>query len=152
MLARAHGRDYLEKSPLARMARAQIVSPQGDEPLLFYTDQLDEYLKAHRVETLIYMGFATEEIGPLLRTSKEPVPISGVCAVFAESEVINHLTLGTPPADIMQGAIESLTSRCIQLMRRVKAAPEHTLIGPCSTKTRTPSAHARSMTREKSRV
>ncbi len=40
------------------------------------------------------MGYATEEIGPLAATSKEPVPISGVCAVFAESEVINHLSPG----------------------------------------------------------
>ena len=60
---------------------------------------------------------------------KEPVPISGVCAVFAESEVINHLSLGTPPADIMQGAIESLTGRSVQLIKRVKAGPEYTLIG-----------------------
>ena len=35
-------------------------------------------------------------------------PISGVCAVFAESEVINHLSQGAAPADIMQGAIVSL--------------------------------------------
>ena len=80
-------------------------------------------------KTARYMGFGTEEIGPLLATSKEPVPISGVCAVFAESEVINQLSLGTPPADIMQGAIESLVGRCVQLMRRVKAEPEYTLIG-----------------------
>ncbi|MCP3991860.1 MAG: hypothetical protein GY724_22495 [Actinomycetia bacterium] len=80
-------------------------------------------------KTARYMGFDTEEISVLLTTSKEPVPISGVCAVFAESEVINHLSLGTPPADIMQGAIESLTGRSVQLMRRVRAEPEFTLIG-----------------------
>jgi predicted CoA-substrate-specific enzyme activase len=80
-------------------------------------------------KTARYMGYGTEEIGPLLVTSKEPVPISGVCAVFAESEVINHLSLGTPPSDIMQGAIESLVSRSVQLMKRVKAEPEFTLVG-----------------------
>ncbi len=80
-------------------------------------------------KTARYMGFSTEEIGPLMVTSKDPVPISGVCAVFAESEVINHLSLGTPPSDIMQGAIESLTSRSVQLIKRVKAEPEYTLIG-----------------------
>ncbi len=80
-------------------------------------------------KTARYMGFTTEEIGPLMVTSKEPVPISGVCAVFAESEVINHLSLGTPPSDIMQGAIESLTSRSVQLIKRVRAEPEYTLIG-----------------------
>ncbi len=80
-------------------------------------------------KTARYMGFSTQEIGPLMVTSKNPVPISGVCAVFAESEVINHLSLGTPPSDIMQGAIESLTSRSVQLIKRVRAEPEYTLIG-----------------------
>lgn len=80
-------------------------------------------------KTARYMGFSTAEIGPLMATSKEPVPISGVCAVFAESEVINHLSLGTPPSDIMQGAIESLVDRSVQLMKRVKAPPEYTLVG-----------------------
>ncbi len=80
-------------------------------------------------KTARYMGYETEEISGLLATSKEPVPISGVCAVFAESEVINHLSQGTPPADIMQGAIESLTGRSVQLMKRVHAEPEYTLIG-----------------------
>lgn len=80
-------------------------------------------------KTARYMGYSIEEMGPLLATSKEPVPISGVCAVFAESEVINHLSLGTPPPEIMQGAIESLVDRCVQLMKRVKAEPEYTLIG-----------------------
>lgn len=80
-------------------------------------------------KTARYMGFSTEEIGPLMATSKEPVTISGVCAVFAESEVINHLSLGTPPSDIMRGAMESLVERCVQLLKRVKAEPEYTLIG-----------------------
>ena len=80
-------------------------------------------------KTAKYMGFQTEEISPLLSTSKEPVPISGVCAVFAESEVINHLSLGAPPSDIMQGAIESLVSRALQLIKRVKGEPEFTLVG-----------------------
>jgi len=60
MLARAHGRDYLGRSPLARMRRAEIVSPREDEPLFFYTDQLDAYLKEREIETLIYTGFATD--------------------------------------------------------------------------------------------
>jgi predicted CoA-substrate-specific enzyme activase len=80
-------------------------------------------------KTARYMGYKTEEIGPLLVTSHEPATISGVCAVFAESEVINHLSLGTPPADIMRGSAESLVERSVQLTRRVKAAPEYTLVG-----------------------
>jgi (R)-2-hydroxyacyl-CoA dehydratese activating ATPase len=80
-------------------------------------------------KTARYMGYSVEALGPLMETSRAAVPISGVCAVFAESEVINHLSLGTPPGDIMQGAIESLTTRTVQLLRRVKAQPEYTLVG-----------------------
>lgn len=80
-------------------------------------------------KTARYMGYTTEEIGPLAATSKETVPISGVCAVFAESEVINHLSLGASPADIMYGSITSLVSRSVQLMKRVRMEPAFTLIG-----------------------
>jgi len=80
-------------------------------------------------KTARYMGYETQDIGSLLDTSRDPATISGVCAVFAESEVINQLSLGTPPADIMQGSIESLTTRTIQLMRRIKGTAEYTLIG-----------------------
>ncbi|MHC4958010.1 MAG: acyl-CoA dehydratase activase [Planctomycetota bacterium] len=80
-------------------------------------------------KTARYMGFETEEIGPLAATSKEPVPISGVCAVFAESEVINHLSQGCAPADIMHGSMQSLVGKAVQLMKRVRMEPEYTLVG-----------------------
>ncbi|MDA8033788.1 MAG: acyl-CoA dehydratase activase [Actinomycetota bacterium] len=80
-------------------------------------------------KTARYMGFGIEEVGPLASTSRSDVSISGVCAVFAEAEVINHLSQGIAPADIMHGAIASLVSRSVQLMKRAKMEPEHTLIG-----------------------
>ena len=80
-------------------------------------------------KTARYMGYSTEQIGPLAELSREAVPISGVCAVFAESEVINHLSQGTSPSDIMQGAIVSLVDRSIQLMKRVQMQPQFTLTG-----------------------
>lgn len=80
-------------------------------------------------KTARYMGYSIAEIGPLVATSKRQVAISGVCAVFAESEVINHLSVGSAPADIMHGAIASLVDRSVQLMKRVQMEPEYTLIG-----------------------
>lgn len=80
-------------------------------------------------KTAFYMGYTTEEIDPLAATSKHAVSISGVCAVFAESEVINHLSHGSAPADIMHGAIISLVDRSVQLMKRVRMEPEFTLVG-----------------------
>jgi predicted CoA-substrate-specific enzyme activase len=80
-------------------------------------------------KTARYMGYSTPEIGPLVETSKDATSISGVCAVFAESEVINHLSQGVAPADIMHGAIVSLVGRSVQLMKRVQMEKEFTLIG-----------------------
>ena len=60
MLERAHGKNYLDRSPLATMQRAEIVSPLNNEPLFFYTDPFDAWLKARHIDTLIYAGFATD--------------------------------------------------------------------------------------------
>jgi len=83
-------------------------------------------------KTARYMGFDPEQIGELALRSEEPVTISSVCAVFAESEVINHLTSGTPPEDIMYGAVRSLAGRAVQLMKRVGMEPEYTFAGGMS--------------------
>ncbi|MEE8336114.1 MAG: acyl-CoA dehydratase activase [Candidatus Neomarinimicrobiota bacterium] len=80
-------------------------------------------------KTARYMGYETEEIGALVQTSKEEVSISGVCAVFAESEVINQLSLGSAPADIMHGAMSSLVRRALQLLRRVRMEAPVALTG-----------------------
>jgi len=80
-------------------------------------------------KTARYMGFETEQIGALAGTSSVAVSISGVCTVFAEAEVINHLSQGIAAADIMHGAILSLVGKSVQLMKRVKVEPEVTLIG-----------------------
>ena len=80
-------------------------------------------------KTARYLGYSIQEIGPLVEYARDPVPISGVCAVFAESEVINHVSNGAQPADIMHGAMESLIERSVRLMKRVQMEPEFTLVG-----------------------
>lgn len=80
-------------------------------------------------KTARYLGLTTEDIGPYALRSTSPKPISSVCAVFAESEVINHLSNGVPAEDIMMGAMVSLGGRAIQLMRRVGLEPGFMLTG-----------------------
>jgi (R)-2-hydroxyacyl-CoA dehydratese activating ATPase len=76
-----------------------------------------------------YLGHRIEEMSGMLEASTAPVSISGVCAVFAESEVINHVSAGASPGDIMHGAMRSLVQRSVQLMKRVGMEPEFTLAG-----------------------
>jgi (R)-2-hydroxyacyl-CoA dehydratese activating ATPase len=75
------------------------------------------------------LGYCVEELPSLAPPPPTAVPVSGVCAVFAESEVINHVSAGAAPADIMHGAMRSLVQRSVQLMKRVKMEPEFTLVG-----------------------
>jgi predicted CoA-substrate-specific enzyme activase len=80
-------------------------------------------------KTARYLGIGTDEIGPYALRSQQAVEVSSVCAVFAESEVINHLAGGIAPEDIMQGAIVALGGRAVQLMKRVGLQPEFALAG-----------------------
>lgn len=80
-------------------------------------------------KTARYLGLETGEIGAYALRSKIPVEISSVCAVFAESEVINHLAAGVLPEDIMEGAIVALGGRAVQLMKRVGLEGDFALAG-----------------------
>jgi len=80
-------------------------------------------------KTARYLGLTTADIGPYALRSTRPVEISSVCAVFAESEVINHLSTGIAPEDIMQGAIIALAGRAAQLMKRVGLEEAFALAG-----------------------
>jgi predicted CoA-substrate-specific enzyme activase len=80
-------------------------------------------------KTARYLGLETGDIGAYALRSRKPVEISSVCAVFAESEVINHLASGVVPEDIMEGAIVALGGRAVQLMKRVGLEPDFALAG-----------------------
>jgi predicted CoA-substrate-specific enzyme activase len=80
-------------------------------------------------KTARYLGLEAGEIGTFALRSSKPVEISSVCAVFAESEVINHLASGVTPEDIMEGAIVALSGRAVQLMKRVGLESEFALAG-----------------------
>jgi predicted CoA-substrate-specific enzyme activase len=80
-------------------------------------------------KTARYLGLTTDDLGPYALRATKPVQISSVCAVFAESEVINHLSNGIPAEDIVMGAMVALGGRAIQLMRRVGLEPGYMLTG-----------------------
>ncbi|MDA8110478.1 MAG: acyl-CoA dehydratase activase [Betaproteobacteria bacterium] len=80
-------------------------------------------------KTARYLGLTTGDIGPYALRATNPVPVSSVCAVFAESEVISHLSNGVPAEDIMMGAMVALGGRAVQLMRRVGLEPGYMLTG-----------------------
>jgi benzoyl-CoA reductase subunit D len=64
-----------------------------------------------------YLGVAVEEIGSLSRTSKVPEKVSSICAVLAETDVINMVSRGIATADILKGIHISMASRLVKLAK-----------------------------------
>jgi benzoyl-CoA reductase subunit D len=64
-----------------------------------------------------YLGVAVEEIGSLSRTSKNPEKVSSICAVLAETDVINMVSRGIATADILKGIHLSMASRLAKLLK-----------------------------------
>jgi benzoyl-CoA reductase subunit D len=64
-----------------------------------------------------YLGVAIEEIGPLSRTSTNPEKVSSICAVLAETDVINMVSRGIATPDILKGIHLSMASRIVKLLK-----------------------------------
>ena len=64
-----------------------------------------------------YLGVAIEEIGALSQSSKEPEKVSSICAVLAETDVINMVSRGIATADILKGIHLSMASRIVKLLK-----------------------------------
>ena len=70
-----------------------------------------------------------DDLGPLSLRSSDPQAISSICAVLAESEVINLVTSGKATEDILMGAHLSIAERALALLRQVGVEDEITLTG-----------------------
>jgi len=64
-----------------------------------------------------YLGVAVEEIGSLSRTSEHPEKVSSICAVLAETDVINMVSRGIATPDILKGIHLSMASRIVKLLK-----------------------------------
>lgn len=76
-----------------------------------------------------YLQIGIEEVGELSLIATNPQPISSVCAVLAESEIINHVSAGVSVEDILRGIHDSLAERAVMLLKRVGTGGELTFIG-----------------------
>lgn len=76
-----------------------------------------------------YLGIALEEIGSLSCRSASPQMVSSICAVLAETDVINMVSRGIPTADILKGIHLSMAGRYWKLLRAIGAAGPVALTG-----------------------
>ncbi|HEV8310294.1 MAG TPA: acyl-CoA dehydratase activase [Methylomirabilota bacterium] len=66
-----------------------------------------------------YLEVTITDIGPLSLRAAKSRPISSVCAVLAESEIINHVSDGATVESILRGIHDSLADRALSLLKRV---------------------------------
>ena len=64
-----------------------------------------------------YLGVAVEEIGPLSKSSQNPEKCSSICAVLAETDVINMVSRGIATPDVLKGIHQSMASRIVKLLK-----------------------------------
>ena len=66
-----------------------------------------------------YLGISQDEIGELSMKSTKPEAVSSICAVLAETDVINMVSRSIPPSDILRGIHESMAGRLIKLLKSI---------------------------------
>ena len=67
-----------------------------------------------------YLGIALEDVGPLSLQAQAPETVSSICAVLAETDVINMVSRGITPADIVKGIHLSMAGRYAKLLRAIE--------------------------------
>jgi len=63
-----------------------------------------------------YLGVTLEEIGPLSLEADDPEKCSSVCAVLAETDVINMVSRGIGIPNILRGIHDSMAGRYVRLL------------------------------------
>jgi benzoyl-CoA reductase subunit D len=64
-----------------------------------------------------YLGVSQSDIGPLSLAAEKPETVSSICAVLAETDVINMVSRGLSAANILRGIHDSMAGRFARLLQ-----------------------------------
>ena len=67
-----------------------------------------------------YLGITLEEIGELSQQADDPEAVSSICAVLAETDVINMVSRSISAPNILKGIHLSMGNRLLKLLRATK--------------------------------
>ncbi|HEX9120126.1 MAG TPA: benzoyl-CoA reductase subunit D [Terriglobales bacterium] len=76
-----------------------------------------------------YLGIMLEDVGPLSCEAKNPEQVSSICAVLAETDVINMVSRGISRNDILKGIHLSMAGRYVKLLRAIGASGDVAITG-----------------------
>ena len=80
-----------------------------------------------------YLGVTLDEIPKLSLESTNPQAPSTICAVLAETDVINLVSKGVPLPDIIRGIHDSVAQRAVKLLASFTIEPPLVLTGGLAT-------------------
>lgn len=67
-----------------------------------------------------YLGVSLSEVGELSLQAAKPEKVSSICAVLAETDVINMVSRGISTSDILRGIHDSMGGRFARLLQAMK--------------------------------
>jgi benzoyl-CoA reductase subunit D len=128
MTAHARGALFLDPSVRAVIdigalhARAMLIDERGKVLGSRMTSQCASGSGQFLENICRYLGIALDEIGPLSLRATKPEPCSSICAVLAETDVINMVSRGIAAPDIIKGIHQSMAGRYVKLLGSLGAS------------------------------
>jgi benzoyl-CoA reductase subunit D len=120
-----HARGALFLDPAARAvldvgalhARAVVMDSRGKVQGYKMTSQCASGSGQFLENIARYLGVSQADIGPLSLTGEKPEAVSSICAVLAETDVINMVSRGIAPENILRGIHDSMAGRFARLLQ-----------------------------------
>jgi benzoyl-CoA reductase subunit D len=125
MTSHARGAIYLEPQSRAALdvgalhGRAISIDERGKVLSYKMTSQCASGSGQFLENIARYLGIAQEEIGALSRQADNPEVVSSICAVLAETDVINMVSRGISASNILKGIHLSMAARLSKLLKAV---------------------------------
>jgi benzoyl-CoA reductase subunit D len=123
-----HGRGAIYLDPTSRAAldvgalhgRAISIDERGKVLSYKMTSQCASGSGQFLENIARYLGIAQDEIGVLSRKSDNPEVVSSICAVLAETDVINMVSRGITAPNILKGIHLSMATRLSALLKSIR--------------------------------
>ncbi len=125
MTSHARGARFLEPRTDAILdngalhGRAMVVDDKGKVTKYKMTSQCASGSGQFLENIARYLGIAQDEIGTLSMQADDPEEVSSICAVLAETDVINMVSRGITAPNILKGIHLSMAGRLARLLKSI---------------------------------
>ncbi len=125
MTSHARGARFLDPKTVAILdcgalhGRAMITDERGKVTNYKMTSQCASGSGQFLENIARYLGIAQDEIGSLSMQADDPEEVSSICAVLAETDVINMVSRGITSPNILKGIHLSMASRLARLLKSI---------------------------------